>query len=74
MFKLKNNMGAMDRTARTLVGITLLVTGPLTDLVTTDMLSNVILGSMGTVALLSAVFSYCFLYEVTGFDTCSKQE
>ena len=74
MFKLKNNMGAMDRIARTLVGITLLVTGPLTDLVTTDMLSNVILGSMGTVALLSAVFSYCFLYEVTGFDTCSKQE
>ena len=74
MFKLKSNMGTMDRIVRTLVGTTLLVIGPLTDLVTTDMLSNVILGGMGAVALLSAVFSYCFLYVVTGFDTCSKQE
>ena len=46
---------------------------PLTDLVPTDMMSNIILSGMATVALLSAVFSYCFLYEVTGFDTCGKQ-
>ena len=73
MFKLKQNMGTMDRVARTLAGSTLLTIGPLTDLVPTDMMSNIILSGMATVALLSAVFSYCFLYEVTGFDTCAKK-
>ncbi len=73
MFKLKHNMGTMDRVARTLAGSTLLTIGPLTDLVPTDMMSNIILSGMATVALLSAVFSYCFLYEVTGFDTCAKK-
>lgn len=74
MFKLNRNMGVMDRVLRTMAGTTLLTIGPLTDLVATDMLSNVILSCMATAALLSAGFSYCFLYEVTGFDTCSKQE
>ena len=69
MFKLKSNMGTMDRVMRIVVGTTLLAIGPLTGLVTTDLLSKVLLGSMGTVALLSAVFSYCFLYDITGFDT-----
>ncbi len=73
MFKLKQNMGTIDRVARTLAGSTLLTIGPLTDLVPTDMMSNIILSGMATVALLSAVFSYCFLYEVTGFDTCAKK-
>ena len=72
MFKLKSNMGTMDRVVRIVVGITLLAIGPLTGLVTTDLLSKVILGGMGTIALLSAVFSYCFLYDITGFDTCAK--
>ena len=74
MFKVKRNMGTMDRVARTLAGSTLLTIGPLTDLVPTDMMSNIILIGMATVALLSAVFSYCFLYEVTGFDTCARNE
>ena len=73
MIKLKSNMGTMDRVARTMAGSTLLVIGPLTDLVPTDMMSNIILSSMATVALLSAVFSYCVLYEVTGFDTGGKK-
>jgi len=73
MFKLKRNMGTMDRVARTLAGSTLLAVGPLTDLVPTDMMSNIILSGMASVALLSSVFSYCVLYEVTGFDTCGKQ-
>jgi len=72
MFKLKRNMGTMDRVARTLAGSTLLAVGPLTDLVPTDAMSNIILTGMATVALLSAVFCYCVLYEVTGFDTGGK--
>ena len=74
MFKIERNMGMLDRTARTLAGSSLLIIGPFTDLVKTDMLSNVILTGMAAVALLSAVFSYCIFYEVTGFDTTPKQE
>jgi len=74
MFKLKRNMGSLDRVARFLAGTTLLVIGPLTDLVATDLLSNVILSCMAGAALISSGLSYCFLYEVTGFGTFSEDE
>ena len=72
MLKLKQNMGVIDRVLRTLAGSTLLVIGPLTDLVPTDTFSNVILSCMAAVALSSAALSYCVLYKVTGFDTMTK--
>jgi hypothetical protein len=74
MLKLKRNMGATDRAARTLVGITLLTVGPLTNLVPTDMMSNILMGIVATLALGSAALGYCFLYVVTGFDTGGKPE
>ncbi len=69
MLKIKHNMGTADRAARTIVGIALLTLGPLTDLVVTDTLSTVLLSVLGVIALGSALLSYCFLYEVTGFNT-----
>jgi hypothetical protein len=69
MFKVKPNMGRVDRSIRLIVGGSLMIVGPLTDLVGTDTFSNVILGCMGFVAIASAVFSHCPLYEVTGFNT-----
>ena len=73
MIKLKKNMGTLDRTMRIVVGSSLLIIGPLSDVIVTDTFSNVILACMGGVALASAALSYCFLYEVTGFDTSNKQ-
>lgn len=72
MFKFKRNMGKLDRTLRILVGSTLLIIGPFSDLVKTDTFSNVILSCMAVVAITSAVFSYCVLYDATGFDTSDK--
>ena len=74
MFRLKRNMGTADRIARTLVGASLLTIGPMTDLVPTDLMSNIIVSGVASLALLSAACAYCFLYEVTGFDTCGKQD
>lgn len=74
MFKLKKNMGTLDRSMRLLAGSTLLIMGPLTDLVPTDTFSNVILACMAIVALSSALFSYCVLYEFTGFDTIADKK
>jgi len=69
MHSLKKNMGKRDRALRVLVGSALLLIGPFTDLIPTDTFSNIILGCMATMAIISAVLSYCVLYNVTGFDT-----
>jgi hypothetical protein len=69
MLTFKRNMNTLDRTIRATVGSTLLLLGPLTDVVVLDSLSNTILGVLGCMALGSAALSYCFLYELTGFCT-----
>ncbi len=72
--KVKRNMNNIDRGIRAVVGTSLLLLGPLTDFFTTDTLSEVILGVLGTTAVLSAVFAHCFLYKVTGFDTTRQSK
>jgi hypothetical protein len=62
-------MGTVDRSIRILVGSTLLTLGPLTGILDTDTISNIILGVLGTTAVLSGAFAYCVLYEITGFNT-----
>lgn len=73
MLRLKRNMGTADRIARTLIGATLLAIGPLTDLVPTDLMSDIIIAGVACLALASAASSYCFLYEITGFDTSGER-
>lgn len=68
----RRNMGNLDRAIRTIVGVTLLTLGPVTEFITPDTLSSVLLGIVGTLALVSAFFSYCILYDVTGFGTDRK--
>lgn len=67
-------MGNLDRAIRTIVGVTLLTLGPVTEFITPDTLSSVLLGIVGTLALVSAFFSYCILYDVTGFGTDRKSD
>ena len=71
MFKLKRNMGTIDRTIRLVVGSGLLIVGPATDFIELATVLEIILGVLGTTAILSAIFSYCFLYEFTGSNTAS---
>lgn len=65
----KRNMGTVDRVLRTVVGLTLLILGPATGFITNDGLSTLILGIVGTTAVVSSLFSYCALYEISGFTT-----
>lgn len=73
MVKIRRNMNIADRLFRGIVGIAILSLGPAFEVITTDGLSNAILGIVGITALLSAAFSYCFLYDITGFSS-SKRE
>lgn len=72
--KFRRNMGKADRALRTVVGLTLLFLGPVTEFVTTDELSGMLMGMVGSLALISAFFSYCILYDVTGFDTMKQTD
>ena len=69
MIKFSRNMSHVDRSIRIIVGTTLLLIGPLTNIIDTDMISNIILGILGATAVLSGIFAYCFLYDITGFNT-----
>lgn len=69
MFKFRRNMSFVDRSIRILVGASLLLIGPLTNIIETDMVSNVLLSIVASIALISGVTAYCFLYEVAGFNT-----
>ena len=69
MIKFSRNMSHIDRSVRIIIGTLLLLIGPLTNIIDTDMISNIILGVLGATAVLSGVFAYCFLYDITGFNT-----
>ena len=67
--KFRRNMSNLDRAIRTVVGVTLLTLGPVTEFITPDKLSSILMGVVGSLALISAFFSYCILYDITGFGT-----
>ena len=71
MLKFKRNMGTLDRATRLIVGTALLIIGPLTSMVELATVLEVILGVLGTTAILSGIFAYCFLYEFTDSNTAS---
>ena len=69
MIKFSRNMSHVDRSIRIIVGTALLLIGPLTNTIDTDTISNIILAILGATAVLSGAFAYCFLYDITGFNT-----
>lgn len=69
MIKYKRNMNLLDRTIRIVIGLSLLLLGPITEFITPDKLSDVLMGLAGSLALISAFLAYCILYDFAGFDT-----
>lgn len=69
MLKFKRNMGTLDRSIRVIVGLTLWIIGPATNLFVLNNILEMMLAVIGTFAILSAMFAYCLLYEFTGTNT-----
>jgi len=63
------NMNNLDRGFRIIIGLSLILLGPVFEIITSDELSTVILTVIGSMAIISALFSYCILYDVTGIRT-----
>lgn len=62
------NMSRLDQIVRMTLGCIFLATG-LADVLSADLMSRVLVGIVGALALFSAVTRYCFLYDVAGFAT-----
>lgn len=67
--KLPRNMSDLDRAVRATVGVSLFYLGPLSDVLTADPMSDLLLAGVGALALVSAATGYCPLYQVCGFCT-----
>lgn len=72
MIRFKRNMAMWDRGLRFTVGAIMWTVGPLSDIVQTDLLSNILLATVGTLAIGSALSAYCFLYDLTGLQSAKK--
>lgn len=72
--KLKRNMGSVDRAIRMLIGVSLLYLGPISNMLTSDYLSGVLLAIVGVIAISSAASGYCLLYQIAGFCTYSPRD
>ncbi|MBM7557585.1 YgaP family membrane protein [Halanaerobacter jeridensis] len=62
---MEKNVGQLDKTARIILGITLIVVGIVT---------KSWWGAIGIVPLITASLGNCPLYSVLGVSTCSKKE
>lgn len=69
MIKFRRNMGNLDRTIRIIVGVALLVIGPVSNVFGLTPVLVIALGVIGAFAILSAIFAYCVLYEFIDTNT-----
>ena len=66
---IRPNVGGIDRLLRFLIGALLFYVGFLDDRYLFDAFSARLLGVMGTILLLTAIFRYCPAYSLAHIDT-----
>ncbi len=67
--KLKRNMGPVDQVFRGAMGVGLIYLGPISEILTADFMSGVLLALVGALTVVSAASGYCPLYHIAGFCT-----
>ncbi|HHH46801.1 MAG TPA: DUF2892 domain-containing protein [Thiotrichales bacterium] len=71
---IRPNVGGIDRMLRFLIGILLFYAGFLDDRYLFDAFSARLLGVMGTILLLTAIFRYCPAYSLARIDTTQRRD
>lgn len=66
---LKRNMGPIDQVFRTIMGAGFIYIGPISDILTTDFLSSVLLSLVGGMIIVSSLIGWCPVYHMAGFNT-----
>lgn len=70
----KRNMCLPDQVFRILMGLALIYLGPLSDIVTSDTLSSIILSTVGIMIIISSLIGWCPFYHVAGFNTYKSKK
>lgn len=66
---LPRNMGPVDQVFRTLMGIVCIYLGPLSDWLTSDFVSGLLLALVGLLVIVSSLIGFCPFYHAAGFNT-----
>jgi len=62
-------MGIHDQIFRVLMGLMLIYIGPVSDVLTTDTLSAILLSVVGVMIIISSLIGWCPVYHMAGFNT-----
>lgn len=66
------NMGRLDQLLRVGISLGLIYVGFVNERIIPDVLSSYVIGSIGVLSLIIALFGFCPLYVVAGINTCTK--
>jgi len=68
---IKKNVGLADRILRLGAGLVMIYFGFINNIFITDQIASLLLGILGAIFFLTAVFSMCPFYNLIGLNTCS---
>ena len=71
---IKKNVGLADRILRLGAGLMMIYFGFINATIIPDQIAALLLGLLGVIFLLTAVFSVCPFYNVIGINTCSDHK
>ena len=71
---LKKNVGLADRILRFIAGIVMSYLGSVDNTMIPDQVAALLLGILGIIFLLTAIFSLCPFYNLIGLNTCSDSD
>jgi len=72
--KFHRNMGLYDQIFRTIMGLGLIYLGPLSDVLTSDTLSESLLAGVGIMIIISSLIGWCPLYHIAGFNSHRRKQ
>ena len=72
IFNINRNMGFPDQVFRTCMGLVFIYFGPLSDTLTSDFISSLILAFIGILIIVSSFIGFCPLYHAAGINTYKK--
>jgi len=71
---IKKNVGLADRILRFGAGLMMIYFGFINTTIIADQVAALLLGILGIIFLLTAVFSICPFYNLIGLNTCSDHK
>ena len=66
---MKRNMGFSDQVFRILMGLGLIYIGPVSDVLTSDVMSATLLSVVAVMIIVSSLIGWCPFYHLAGFNT-----